>query len=65
MPAPFNSNDGTFTDTNTGLQWMRCSMGQTWTGSTCSGEAKTHTWQEAMALKMSFAGKDDWRHEIN
>lgn len=27
-------------DTKTGLIWQRCSWGQLWTGSTCSGEAK-------------------------
>jgi len=43
------------------LMWMRCAMGQTWTGSTCSGEANKYTWYQAKALRHSFAGYSDWR----
>jgi len=32
--------NGTALDTKTGLLWMRCLVGQTWTGSTCSGEGE-------------------------
>jgi hypothetical protein len=62
--APYTDNgDGTVTDPRTGLIWMRCAMGQTWTGSTCSGTASTYTWAAAVALTgaTSFAGKSDWR----
>lgn len=31
-------------DVVTGLEWQRCSVGQTWTGNTCSGTASTMTW---------------------
>ncbi len=34
-----DNGDGTVTDVETGLQWMRCSLGQKWKGSTCVGEA--------------------------
>ena len=34
-------------DTTTGLEWQRCSLGQTWNGHTCTGEAKTYTWDDA------------------
>ena len=34
-------------DTRTQLQWQRCSLGQTWTGVTCTGEAKKYKWDEA------------------
>ena len=37
-------------DTATDLQWQRCSVGQTWTGSTCSGDASTYTWDDAITL---------------
>ena len=36
-------------DTSTGLQWMRCSLGQTWTGQTCSGTAQQYRWDQAHA----------------
>jgi len=43
------------------LMWMRCAMGQTWTRSTCTGKAKEYTWNQAMALRHSYAGHSDWR----
>ena len=58
-----NNGDGTVTDPNTGLVWMRCSWGQTWTGSACTGSTKRYTFDQAVALngKISFAGHSDWR----
>ncbi len=55
--------DGTATDTRSGLVWKRCSEGQSWTGSTCSGTASGHTWNQALALAeaSTFAGHADWR----
>ncbi|MGM0554506.1 MAG: DUF1566 domain-containing protein [Pseudomonadota bacterium] len=68
--------DGTATHTLTGLTWMRCSLGQSWDGSTCTGTATTHTWQGALQLaadinsgvsdadndgQPGFAGHTDWR----
>ena len=42
-----DNGDGTATDPTTGLTWMRCSVGQTRTGNTCSAivgaEASTLT----------------------
>lgn len=60
----YSSNgDGTVTDPTTGLIWMRCSVGQTWNGSTCTGTASTYTFDQASALtgKLTFAGQGDWR----
>jgi hypothetical protein len=37
-------------DTRTKLQWQRCSLGQTWTGVTCAGEATEHEWDEAQRI---------------
>jgi hypothetical protein len=56
-------NDGTVTHNSTGLMWMRCSLGQTWDGSTCTGAASTFTWHNALvaAQSHSFAGHSDWR----
>lgn len=56
-------NDGTVTDKQTGLQWMRCSFGQTWNGSTCTGLATAIGWENAarIAYELNFAGHKDWR----
>jgi len=56
-----DNGDGTVTDPTTGLVWMRCSMGQDWDGMTCTGTAKTYTFDEANALTVTFAGQSDWR----
>lgn len=37
-------------DRYTGLIWKRCSEGQTWDGSMCTGTATTHTHEAAMIL---------------
>lgn len=59
---PFADNkDGTATDQNTGLTWMRCSYGQEWNGASCKGHPKELTWHEAINIKFKFAGHDDWR----
>lgn len=59
-----DNGDGTVTDKATGLQWKRCSEGQTWGASTgCTGTATRHGWQQALQLAdvATYAGKDDWR----
>lgn len=58
-----DNGDGTATDRATGLQWKRCSEGQTWSGGTCTENAAGYNWQAALqrAEAASFAGKDDWR----
>ena len=57
------SNNGTVTDNKTGLIWMRCSLGQTWTGSECSGSPVAYTWKEALTegKEQVFAGSSLWR----
>ena len=60
MEMFIDNDDGTVTDTRTGLIWMRCALGQLWDGSTCTGSAHTFTWNKAMTLQHSFAGYDDW-----
>ncbi len=70
-------NDGTAVHRPSGLQWMRCSLGQAWTGSGCSGTAQNLTqWRDALQLVRAvnlgesnadgdgapgFAGYGDWR----
>lgn len=61
---PFIDNgDGTVTDVETGLMWMRCSEGHRWNGTTCAETAGTYTWQQALARaeNLEYAGYSDWR----
>ena len=59
--------DGTVTDVKTGLQWIRCSLGQTWRDGTCVGATDTFRWQSALdaadALNRQggYAGHRNWR----
>lgn len=55
--------DGTAAQKTTGLTWMRCSLGQSWDGRTCSGSAAGYTWGDALraADAQDFAGHTDWR----
>ena len=63
----WDNGDGTVTDVKTRLQWMRCSLGQTWRGGTCAGEAETYSWQaaldaaEALNRRGGYASYRDWR----
>ena len=43
-------------DSTTNLIWKRCSVGQTWTGSSCSGVTSSLTWSQALAT-----GTNGWR----
>jgi hypothetical protein len=56
-----DNKNGTVTFKAIGLTWQKCSVGQTWTGDTCSGDAIGMTWNDAMKLSNSFAGYNDWR----
>ena len=68
--------DGTILDTHTGLQWMRCALGQRWNngqafvrwdGQTCAGIAGTWVWEALSELVIAFnqkggyGGHTDWR----
>jgi hypothetical protein len=61
-----DNGDGTVTDKASGLMWMRCALGQDWTGETCRGEATSYPWSgtataaaEVNANGMLFFS--DWR----
>lgn len=62
-----DNRDGTLTDQQSGLTWMRCSLGQQWNGSNCQGEPNVYTWQAAQAAAAQlnqtggFASHSDWR----
>ncbi|WP_295403762.1 DUF1566 domain-containing protein [uncultured Thiocystis sp.] len=59
--------DGTVTDVKTGLQWMRCSLGQEWRGGCCVGGAAKYTWDaarqaaESLNRQNGYVGYRDWR----
>ncbi|MBL0440694.1 DUF1566 domain-containing protein [Aeromonas veronii] len=62
--ADFSDNgDGTVTHHTTGLIWQRCSLGQSWDGTDCTGEARTYSWERALAAaeQNTLAGFSDWR----
>lgn len=45
-------------DSRTGLVWQRCSAGQAWSSSTCTGTARTFTHEAALAYTQTQTG---WR----
>lgn len=58
--APFtDTGDGTVKDSETGLVWMRCSMGQTWNGTTCTGTATAFDSNKIKAFQLNDGS--DWR----
>jgi hypothetical protein len=64
--ARFDAKGDVVTDTRTGLTWMRCAVGQRWTGASCTGDAAIMTFSEAQSAADdvnldSLAGHDDWR----
>lgn len=46
-------------DVKTGLIWQRCSVGQSWNGSTCSGVATSMNWTNALQTAKNMG--NDWR----
>jgi hypothetical protein len=56
-----DNGDGTATDVSTGLTWMRCALGQSWDGSKGVGEPYSLAYEEALSIRHTFAGSDDWR----
>lgn len=64
-PKPYGNAANGSTVVN-GLEWLRCSVGQQWTGTTCAGSAKEYTFDEAQKIPSTFnatgyGGKRDWR----
>lgn len=59
--------DATLTDTRSKMTWMRCSLGQAWNGTTCTGSPAVYTWTDAhdalveLNKNGGFAGHSDWR----
>jgi hypothetical protein len=49
------NNDTEVLDKKTGLIWQRCILGASWNGSTCSGTATYHTWEDSFAQAATMA----------
>ncbi|WP_175534518.1 Lcl C-terminal domain-containing protein [Thiocapsa roseopersicina] len=54
------------TDVVAQLMWMRCSVGQTWSGGTCLGEAAAYGWEAAQEVASALNANgsrffNDWR----
>ncbi len=58
-----DNGNGTVTDLETKLEWMRCSLGQDPISPTCEGTATPYKWNDAIeaSVNFNFAGHDDWR----
>lgn len=59
-------DDGTVTDKQTQITWMRCALGQSWNGKTCTGSAREYSWAEARSAVAelnsdSFGEPTSWR----
>lgn len=55
--------DGTVLHRPTQLVWQRCAIGQSWTGTNCSGSAQLMDWATALDTAQNHvqAGAEDWR----
>ena len=58
-----DNGDGTITDTEAGLTWFRCTVGQRWSGDTCEGQPILMSHKEARraAEGFSYANRTNWR----
>ena len=52
---------GIATHLPTKLMWKQCSEGQTWDGTTCTGNETVFTWNEAMKIRSTYAQFSNWR----
>ncbi len=61
-----DNGDGTVTDKESNLMWMRCSEGQAWLRGTCAGPARAAGWaaaqsQAELVNRDGHFFYDDWR----
>lgn len=59
-----DNGNGSVTDKKTGLEWSRCSVGQTWESGTCAGEAQPVLWSIASLIATTTehpAAENKWR----
>lgn len=58
--------EGTITDTQTKKSWLRCPVGMSWSGSTCTGQSLTYKWNDALEMVNEYnakkaGGRSNWR----
>lgn len=53
------NSDTEVKDTQTGLIWQRCSLGQTWSSTSCTGTATTYNWTNALQTAKNRG--NNWR----
>lgn len=58
--------EGAITDTQTKKSWLRCPVGMSWSGSTCTGQSLTFKWNDALDMVNEYntnkvGGRTDWR----
>lgn len=53
------NNDSEVKDSYTSLIWQRCSLGQMWNGSICTGTANSYNWVNALQTAKNIG--DGWR----
>lgn len=58
-----DNKDGTVTDPRSNTVWQRCTVGQNWNGSACTGGRNEMPWWDAMRAARAdrLLGKADWR----
>ena len=61
------SSDGaSVTDTKSHKTWLRCVVGMSWDGSSCTGQSHTYTWSDSLDVikevnDKKVGGRGDWR----
>lgn len=58
-----DNRDGTVTDPRSGTVWQRCVAGQSWSGTSCTGQGYSLPWLIAMRFAKTdrFLNQTDWR----
>lgn len=61
-----DGGNGTLVDTQGPRVWLRCSLGMSWSGSSCEGNSLTYNWSAAEAAVAALntkqvGGRSNWR----
>jgi len=57
--------DGTIKDKSTGLTWMKCPFGMTWSASGCTGQSKRTIWRKAILIANYYNDYDGYADHKN